>query len=560
MLADTTLLLRLYWTIDRRSNVGVRLANRTLVILGVLAAIGISGALGYYAANLISELSLLHIRVEILPGLLLTVVMFGVIFVGFSQALQALYLSVDLEKLLVAPVRPQAVIIAKLLSRTPTTITILLLATLPALITFGVGLKLGVLYYLIGALLLLATPLFGIGLGALLAMFLVRLLPARRLGEWLGAASIVFGLLLAMAAYIPSILGGKQRLDASTLSGIEHFVNGFGEMPLPSLWAGAALISLGKAQFTATALGAVALYLALTIGLFAVVLLLANKLYLPGWLRMQSAGVARQDIGDQSGVFSTRSLNFILGYKDWLLRIRDPRMLASLFTAAVLAGFALFLMLRPEEDGTTLLDFAKVSGLSSGSFDPFAPGVIISGLLYFAGYIAFSQMSITALSIEQRAVYILKTAPISASRLFRAKTFGIFVPYAVLSALAMIITLFFSKFSLIWLPYAILVLWIMGYGLFSFLVSLGFIYPKLDWDDPRRMANKKAGFPNLLGSLGYSLAGMLVADITFVIATGAPAYAVPVTILGLALLAGGTWFFVQRRAALVEKAWLAIDV
>jgi hypothetical protein len=86
----------------------------------------------------------------------------------------------------------------------------------------------------------------------------------------------------------------------------------------------------------------------------------------------------------------------------------------------------------------------------------------------------------------------------------------------------MIITLFFSKFSLIWLPYAILVLWIMGYGLFSFLVSLGFIYPKLDWDDPRRMANKKAGFPNLLGSLGYSLAGMLVADITFVISTGAP--------------------------------------
>ena len=554
MLADTYLLIRLYWTIDRRADGGTRRSSKIILILGVLLVVVLSGALGVFAASLTKDTSIFQIRAEILPGLLLTVVLFGVIFVGFSQALQALYLSDDLEKLLVAPIRSQAVITAKLLSRMPTTVSILLLATIPALIGFGIGVGLGALYYILGVLLILVTPLFGISLGALIAIFLVRVLPARRLNEWVGAASIVIGVLISLLFYLPTLFGGdKQALDAKSLAAVEGFVNHIGDLPLPSIWAGRALVAFGQGQMTASAIGALITYLAITVGLFLVVILLADRFYLSGWLRMQSSGAAAQDIGEQPGVFGRNSLDFILGYKDWLLRIRDPRMLATLFTSIVLVGFALFMILRPGDDGSTLMGLSE--DLEGDGVNPLSKGVMISGLIYFVGWMAFSNLAVTSLSIERSAFYILKTAPISASTLLRAKTFGVYLPYAVLSTIAMLVTLFIMKFSLIWMPFGLLVLLIMGYGLFSYLVSLGFLYPRFDWEDPRRMSNRKSAIPSLVGSFSYSIVAIIVVMATYLVANETPSLAIPAVIMGLSLLAGGTWFFVQWCTNRVEKAW-----
>lgn len=557
MLADTLLLLRLYWTIDRRADGGTRRRSRFALIFIAILVVFLSGMVGMYAADLTTGASIFQIKAEIIPGLLLTLVLFSVVFTGFSQALQALYLSDDLDKLLVAPIRSQAVLTAKLLSRMPTTITILLLATIPAMIGFGIGVDMGPLYYILGVLLILVTPLFGISLGALIAIFLVRLLPARRLNEWVGAASIVIGLLLSLGFYLPSLFGRKnQALDASNLAAVEDFINQIGDLPLPSFWVGRALVEFGRGQIAAGAVGSVLTYLAITVGLFLVVILMANRFYLSGWLRMQSSGAAAQDISERPGVFGRNSIDFILGYKDWLLRIRDPRMLATLFTAIFMAGFFLFIILRPGDDGSTLMSLSEV--LERDGVNPLSKGVIVSGLIYFVGYMAFSRLALTALSIERSAFYILKTAPLSASQLLRAKTFGIYLPYATLVTMSMIVLLFIMKFSLLWMPYGLLVVLIMGYGLFSFLVSLGFLYPKLDWEDPRRMTNRKAGIPSLVGPLAYSIIAIIIAMATYITANEIPSLAMPVVIMGLALLAGGTWFFVQWCTNRVEAAWPGI--
>lgn len=556
MLADTLLLLRLYWTIDRRADSDRRRSSRIILIIGALALVGMSGAVGYFAASLTGETAPVQIRAEILPGLLLTIVLLSVAFTGFSQALQALYLSDDLDKLLVAPIRSQAVLTAKLLSRIPSTVVLLLVATIPALITFGLGAGLGVPYYLLGVLFVLLSPLFGISLGALLAIFMVRLLPARRLNEWVGAAAIVLGVLLSLLLYVPSMLGADQQApDAATLASVEQFVNRMGDLPLPSMWAGRALVEMGQSQIAASALGAVGVYLLLTLGLFLVTVLVANRLYLSGWLRMQSSGSGVYDVEERPGMFGRASLDFTLGYKDWLLRIRDPRLLATLFTALVFAGISVFFILRPGDDGTSLLAPASDPALAEGSLDLLSAGVILSGLIYFVGWMMFYRTAITSLSIERSAFYILKTAPVSASRLLRAKAFGIVLPYAILVTLALVVLLFIYNLSPIWTPFGWLVLLIMGYGLFSYLVSVGFLYPNLDWDDPRRMINRKSGLPALIGSFVYSLVAVVVVVLTYVLGHGSAALAIPAVILGLSLLAGGTWLFVHWCTQRVEKIW-----
>jgi hypothetical protein len=561
MLADTLLLLKLYWTIDRRADSGTRRSSRALLVIGGIVLVLLSGVLGYFASTLTEETGLIQLRAEILPGLMFTVVLFGVVFVGFNQALQALYLSDDLDRLLVAPVHSQAVMTAKLLSRLPSMVTFMLAATIPALITFGIGVGLNPLYYMLGLLFILVTPLFGISLGALVAIFLVRLLPARQLNEWVGAASIVIGVLLSLLVYLPTFLrngGETTSLDAQSLASLENFINHLGDIPLPSTWVGSALVEIGRGQIAASAIGAIFTYLLITVGFFLVTVLLANRLFLTGWLRMKSGGAVVQEIGERPGMFGRSSLAFILAYKDWLLRIRDPRLLATLFTAFILAFIALFAMLRPDNNGTSLLSPSDT--VEGGSVDPISAGIVFCGMLYFLGWMLFNRLALTSLSIERQAFYILKVAPISPGQLLRSKTFGIFVPYAAISTIGLIVGLFLVNFSLLWAPYGWLVLMIMGYGLLSFLVSVGFLYPNLVWDDPRRMTNSKASLPSLIGSAVYSLVAVAVAWFTYIVANAQQAYAVPIVIAGLALLAGGTWLFVHRRSRKVESAWVRIGV
>jgi len=559
MLADTILLLKLYWTIDRRADSGTRRSSKMILVIGGIVLVLLSGALGYFASTLTEESGLIQLRAEILPGLLFTIVLFGVVFVGFNQALQALYLSDDLDRLLVAPVHSQAVMTAKLLSRMPSMVTFMLAATIPALLTFGIGVGLNPLYYVLGLTLIIVTPLFGISLGALIAIIMVRLLPARQLNEWVGAASIVIGVLLSLLIYLPTFLGSGDEsavLDAQSLASIENFVNHLGDLPLPSTWVGSALVEIGRGQIAASAVGAVLTYLLITVGFFLVTILLANRLFLTGWLRMQSGGAATQEIEQRPGLFGRSSLDFILAYKDWLLRIRDPRLLATLFTAVVLALISVFAMLRPGGNGTSLLSPSDT--MEDGSVDPISAGIVFCGMLYFLGWMLFNRLALTSLSIERQAFYILKVAPISAGQLLRSKIFGIFLPYAAISTIGLVAGLFLVNFRLLWAPYGWLVLMIMGYGLLAFLVSVGFLYPNLEWDDPRRMTNRKASLPSLIGSVVYSLVAIIVAWFTYIVANAQQAYAVPIVIAGLTLLAGGTWLFVHRRSRKVEDAWARI--
>ena len=130
---------------------------------------------------------------------------------GLNQAVRGLFLSGDLERLVVAPVQTRSVMVAKLLSRLPGNVSILLVVAVPAFVAYGIGVGAGVVYYVLGMLLLLLAPLFGLGVGALLAMVLVRIMPANRLNEMLAASYAVFGIMFALIAQLPRIFLANEE-------------------------------------------------------------------------------------------------------------------------------------------------------------------------------------------------------------------------------------------------------------------------------------------------------------------------------------------------------------
>jgi hypothetical protein len=87
------------------------------------------------------------------------------------------------------------------------------------------------------------------------------------------------------------------------------------------------------------------------------------------------------------------------------------------------------------------------------------------------------------------------------------------------------------------------------------LVSLSVLYPKLDWDDPRRMRDRRSGLPALIGSAVYSFLVIILSTITYIMAYNAATWGIPIVIMGLAVMASVTWFFAHWSTTRVEKAW-----
>ncbi|MEZ4558166.1 MAG: hypothetical protein R2854_17310 [Caldilineaceae bacterium] len=454
--SDTLLLLQLYWRLDRRADGGIgRLAWARRIFVGLIIVI-FSATVGFVTGVIVQDGVLGTTRPDVVPGLLLTLVLVGTALAGFNQALQALYLSDDLERLLVAPVTARAVVTAKLLGRLPTIMFFLFGLAAPALVAFGIVLGLGPLYYLVGVFLLLVAPLFGISVGAIVAIYLVRFLPARRLSDWVGAASIILGTVLSMLAYLPQILRGRNReMSAEAGAAIADALNSFSERAAALHIRRPFPVDLGEYWLSGPGAGGLVGYLLITVGLFAATMFVADRLA-SGWLRMQSAGVCSRTETTRPASLAPAP-GSAPGYKDWLLRAMRAFHGRHVFRSSGHRHHGP-LYLPPGADNS-ILNFAgefRDRGLLS-----VAPsrGVVISGIVYFIAWSSFSRVASSALSIERGAVYILKSAPISPARIrCGPKVFGALAPYALWVTLLLVASAVFFDVSVVWLPYAWLVL------------------------------------------------------------------------------------------------------
>lgn len=266
---------------------------------------------------------------------------------------------------------------------------------------------------------------------------------------------------------------------------------------------------------------------------------------------MRQRGLEDADRG-----FGGRSLNNTLILKDWLLRFRDPRQLVSLIGNAVVAlvvgGLALFRSSSP--DGGSLFqasqsfagspDLAWLAALSS-------PGVLFAAWAVFVGYVLLSQPASTSLALEGRSFPILKAAPVDPAQVWRAKTWGIMVPYMAIVTLMLIGGWFLVRYSLLWTPYAWICAMIFGIGIMGTSTAAGFIYANLEWDDPRKMTTSGGGLLSFLLTIAYALPAIVLIVLPFVLSAIWPQATPVLLVVGLGLLVAGTaaWTLWQERRA-----------
>jgi ABC-2 type transport system permease protein len=548
--SDLWLLLGLRWMLTANTFRGRKRWQQALQVLGTLWVVGwlgfVSGLAGFGVGALLRRFPEAPLE-ALLPGLILTAVAAIILISSFAIALGSLFLTSDLETLMTAPVSRRALFTAKILDGLVTYYAITIIAAVPALVTYGIVLRYGPLYYVLAIVAVVGTPLLPAGVGALLTMLVARFAPARRVREVLGLVGALVGISF-------SLVGQTSRLWTQRLFGpgqdpqeILGHLRQLAAIPLPSLVAGRGLAAAGAGNWAAAA-AELAGFLVLTFGLFAGCVVAADRLYATGWARMQGAGVANRSRARvardaaNAGWLGRAPAWAAIALKDWRTIPRDLRNFAQLLTPLVILPIVYFNIIGGGRRSSSALT-DTLSGLGGGTIDPV--GIVVAGGILLATVLIFRRVAATAISMEGRAWWMLKLAPISGQELLRGKLAAALVPFAILSTLLLLGATLWRGFSAVGFLYGWFGIQLLGAAILATATGAAVPWAKLDWDDPRKMSS---GWGNLIsliaGVLVAGVAGLLLC-LPFVAVAFAPGLVLAAWLVGpllaLAIVAGAVW-------------------
>jgi ABC-2 type transport system permease protein len=416
-----------------------------------------------------------------LQSLLATLILavWGIVLMSsLGAALSNFYLSSDLDLLMSAPIPMRAIFTAKLLEGLGLGYFLLFVLGGPALVGLGVGAGYSWPYFFAVFLTLLLVPLLPEALGTLLVMPLVRVIPPKRLRE----ALQVLGGLIGASFYFFSQLSQGQDIDPQTAGRVIGWLYRMNLPFLPQAWAAHGLIALGGRRYLEGVLGIGAFSL-LSIGLYVVCLILAERLYYVGWANLRAEPTTRSRRAQR--VRSTRDLPVLprqlygILVKDLRLFLRDPQSWTSLLMPV--AVYVLFLVQRLRqafpEDGMPAIVFP----------------IMGSGLVLFLGISMVGRLGLGGIGSERKRIWLLQCAPVSPRQILWAKFLAAYLPFLGLTGLMLVVFVLvtgagWSLFLGNWLLVALL-----GIGVTGLSVGLGASFPRLEAEKPQQVVSTGAG-------------------------------------------------------------------
>lgn len=438
-------------------------------------------------------------------GPLLTQRLLVLLFVTFAivlaisstvTALTTFYLADEVHLLLAAPLSTRRLHHARFVETALSSSWMILLFGLPIFLAYGAVYRVGPTFWLATVATLTAFVALFCALGVLLATLLVLIFPAHRARDGL---LVLTGALIGGAFLAARLLRPERLAENEGLIGFTAFLAGLGAGPsayLPSTWAGEVLLPLLGGRD-----GAPGFYLALLSSSAAVAFLasaaLVERVFLRAWTRAQQG---RLGSGPRRRLARTlRALTSplarptaLLFTKDVTLFLRDAGQWSQLLLLVALIGIYVFnFRALPTSDGTPLAillrDVAAFSNLGLAAF-------VVTAVAVRFVYPMFS--------LEGRAWWILRSAPVALTRIWWSKFAIGYVPLLLLGLILVAATNFFLDvghgltllFALTLIP---LIAAIVSLGL-----AFGAAYPRLDTQNAAQIATGFGAIVYMVLSLG----------------------------------------------------------
>jgi hypothetical protein len=434
--------------------------------------------------------------VAALPSMALFATFVLLLLTSFSTVLSSLYLSGDLDMLVAAPVPMRAVFVVKLFGGLVAPYLLLLVLLGPALLGYGRGLGYGPAYYIVAIVSLLLFPLLPTGLGALLVMAVVRVIPPRRARDIAGVLGGLAGIIWYGASQFSPRLA-PQLANVQTLEGLRRL-----DLPLlPSAWAGRALVAAGERQWLTLAVYG-GLFAGLSVAVFALCLILAERLYYIGWSNMAAQGgtvrhkaSTKRNAEEQrrsplsaiayrlspiSSVLSPPAVAIVA--KDLRVFPRDLRNLQQVLFPLVLAGIWTVQLLSSGD--ARRVD--ETLGAVTGVLGP-------AGISFFVCLSLSNALGGPSVSREGRGFWLLKTAPVAARDILLGKLAIAYLPYPTIGVLFVLMLAVLQRSSFSGVIAALALVLLVGLGASAIALGVGAAFPRFDWENPQQQHTIQAG-------------------------------------------------------------------
>lgn len=435
------------------------------------------------------------------------------IFSNIITALSTFFLSRDLILIHSIPLPLKHIYFSKFTETAISSSWMLLFFGLPVWLVYGIVYHANVAYY--GALVSIQLPFLVIcaGIGILITMILVCILPAQRTRDILWLLSI----LLVAVLYILFRFSRPERLvypDAfSTM--IQYFdaLKTPDSPYLPSIWATESLWSLlngngGNSLFFQGLLWSNALFF-LVIGAWV-----SNHIYYQGYSKAQetkSRLVSKSSLLDWvvaiwTAPFKASTRSIII--KDVKTFFRDNTQWSQLFLLVALIVVYLY-------------NF-KALPIQRAPMPTFYLQNILSFLnVALAGFVVAAvatRFVFPAVSIEGLSFWLIKSSPISLKRLLWSKFWTYLLPLIVLSEMLIIISNYLLKVTTFMMVLSSVTVFLMVFGITALGIGMGAMYPNFRTENISHISTGFYGLMYMIVCAGFiGLVIVLEASPTYII-------------------------------------------
>lgn len=463
--------------------------------------------------------------------------------VGFPTVIATFFVGRNLLQLVLAPVRPIEIFVARLLLAMSANLLISLIL-LMATLGVGVGSQAPPIYFALAVVLIFLQVLVATAFQVILMSVVLQWVPARLARDVAAAVAGLAGagFYLAWNLSLRQSFSPRGRPDLSNLTSFVNHIEW-----LPSAWPGHALSAV-----IAGDTGAAATWLLLSLALAVLLLAAAEILYertlLAGlglfggqqavWRRSSAkpapVAVTRSGVGSPARA---------IALKDWLGYRRDIRRLSRLLPAFLFPiGYAVS-FIRPGR---------SLSGFWTDVF-----------LVGFISMFLSSSLATPSIPSERRGFQLLRMAPLTMWQVIRAKVILTLPPVLALTLLFGVVVAILGGSGIAQLiALAVLVLW-LGLGFVSIGVSAGGIDPRFDAADDRRAVGLLGTLAGLGGSFGFGILSvgafaLFVFGLGAVEGTTTHLGPVPTTpAIGALMWAGGVTLAAGAGAVVGVLLWIA---
>lgn len=421
----------------------------------------------------------------------------GVTFSATTAAISTLYLSDDLNFLLAQPIPARRVFGVKVLETFLNAALVPVVLTLPLLFTVGAYFRAPGWAYPVMVLADLLTFAAPVGLGALLAVALMRFAPVGRVREVSTALGVLLsaGLVFAIRALRPEVLVQKLQRPEQVEEVLRSF-SGPGSPLLPPVWASQGIWQAAHGGLSPALLPLGLLTAALLLGATA----LATRAYQEGWARALDSGRPRLDPAPRraSGLeraFGRLGVGGELAFKDLRVTLRDPTQWSQLLVVVALAGVYL---VSVKAVPIPVPQFRGILGYIQLAFQ----GFIVSGVAV--------RLAFPAVSTEGKAYWLLRTAPVSPRTVVLSKFWGVLPVTLVLGLVMGVASARSMNLGPTLLLLSVLVSLSNAFVITALGVGLGAAAPKFDADNPAEIGVSPGGLAFMGLSLAYSVVCLLL--------------------------------------------------